>query len=55
MFSRRAFVNIYKDRYGNRHISDEDYDSYEAAIDGKDDISTFVETVEIVLSCPEIG
>ena len=46
--SRRAFVNIYKDRYGNRHISDEDYDSYEAAIDGKDDISTFVETVEIV-------
>ena len=44
---RRAFVNIY-DGADCRFLSDEDYDSYEAAYEGRDALSSYVETVEIV-------
>lgn len=45
--SRRAFVNIYGDANG-RFLGDEDYDSYEAAFENRDQLSAYVETVEIV-------
>lgn len=45
--SRRAFVNIYNDANG-RFLGDKDYDTYEAAFGNRDQLTTYVETVEIV-------
>ena len=44
---RRAFVNVYGDANG-RFLGDEDYESYEAAYEARDQLSTYVETVEVV-------
>ncbi len=41
-----CFVNVYGDANG-RFLGDEDYQSYEAAYEGRG-LSTYVETVEIV-------
>lgn len=41
------FVNVYYDASG-RFLGDEDYESYEAAYNSRDQLSTYVETVEIV-------
>jgi len=43
----RAFVNVYNGG-DNRFLSDEDYDSYESAFEGRDKLSSYVETVEII-------
>ena len=50
----RAFVNVYNGD-DNRFLSDEDYDSYEAAFEGRDKLSSYVETVEIVRQHGVIG
>lgn len=47
--SRRYFVNVYTDTFG-RFISTEDYESYEDAVSNKDNLSSYLETVEIVRS-----
>ena len=44
---QRAFVNVYSDGIG-RFIGDKDYDSYEAAFEGRDQLSGYVETVAII-------
>lgn len=43
----RRFVNIYQDKKG-RFISGADYKSYEEAFENRDDLDTYVETVEII-------
>jgi len=43
----RAFVNIYED-VDCKFISDEEYGSYEAAVEGRDAIINYIETVELV-------
>ena len=47
IISHRTFVNVYRDDNG-RYFGDEDYNSYEAAFANRDQVSTYVETVEIV-------
>lgn len=46
--SQRAFVNIYEDEDGERFISREDYSEFQHAFEMRDEVSTYVETVEIV-------
>ena len=43
----RAFVNIYEDEQG-KFIGDTEYESYNWAYENRDQLSTYVETVEIV-------
>jgi len=43
----RTFVNVYCDDNG-RFLGDEDYQSYEAAYNSRDKLSTYIETIEIV-------
>jgi len=43
----RTFVNVYVDEDG-RHISDIDHPSYQEAYDERDNLSTYIETVEII-------
>lgn len=43
----RAFVNVYKDADG-RFLGDIEYDTWKLAYDGRDVLTTYVETVEIV-------
>ncbi len=45
--NRRYFVNIYADANG-RFLGDEDYVSYKEAFNNRDQLSTYIETVEIV-------
>ena len=47
IISHRTFVNVYRDDNG-RYLGDEDYSSYESAFTNRDQVSTYVETVEIV-------
>ena len=43
----RAFVNIYHDEEG-KYIGDFEYDSFQEAFDHRDNLRSYVETVEIV-------
>jgi hypothetical protein len=43
----RAFVNIYEDTEG-RYIGDAEWETWEEAYSERDELSTYVETVEIV-------
>jgi hypothetical protein len=43
----RRFVNIYQDDNG-RYISENDYESYEKALEARDKGETYIETVEII-------
>lgn len=43
----KTFINIYEDEKG-KFISNLEYDSYESAFDNRDDLTTYIETVEII-------
>lgn len=43
----QTFVNIYQDADG-RYIGDTEYPSYEDAFESRDDLTTYIETVEII-------
>ncbi|MCH8067818.1 MAG: hypothetical protein IID16_00895 [Candidatus Marinimicrobia bacterium] len=45
--TKRVFVNIYEDKKG-RFISVCDHTTYKDAYESRDDLSTYIETVEII-------
>ena len=45
--TKRVFVNIYEDKKG-RFISNADYATYKDAHESRDDLSSYIETVEII-------
>ena len=45
--TKRVFVNIYEDKQG-RFISVCDHTTYKDAYESRDDLSTYIETVEII-------
>jgi hypothetical protein len=44
---RRFFINIYADEEG-RYISGSDYETYQEAFDSRDELESYIETVEII-------
>lgn len=42
-----VFVNVYLDDKG-RFLGDHEYETYQEAFSNRDDLSTYVETVEII-------
>lgn len=45
--TKRSFINIYEDKQG-RFLSGCDYTTYKDAYESRDNLSTYIETVEII-------